>query len=69
MQGNNLHDLKNTLNSEMLELLNWIRSNKLTINVSKTHYMISSSSLHESPPIEIYLDNILLEQVEQCVNF
>ena len=49
----------------MLKVLNWFRSNKLTINVSKTHYMISSSLLHQPPPIEIYLDNILLEQVEQ----
>ena len=66
IQGNNLHEIQNTLNSEMLKVLNWIKSNKLTINVSKTQYMISSSLLHQSPPIEIYLDNILLKQVEQC---
>lgn len=40
IEGSNLNNLINTLNEELHKLTMWLDSNKLTINLSKTHYMI-----------------------------
>ena len=57
-----MHEINNTLNSKTLKVVNWIRSNKLTIDIPETRYMVSSSLMHQLPSI----DNVLLEQMEQC---
>ena len=40
IQGYNESVLINTLNIELEKLNIWLQTNKLTINVSKSHYMI-----------------------------
>lgn len=64
IQGQDLNYIKNTLNFELTKVSNWIKSNKLTLNISKTKFMVSSSLMMETPPIDIYIDNFLLQQVE-----
>ena len=60
------HDDPQTLaeivNYELVNILQWIRSNKLSLNLQKTKYMLFSKSL-ETLPINIMFDDTPLEQV------
>ena len=38
--GKNCDTLINTMNTEMAKIVEWLRSNKLSLNIKKTHYMI-----------------------------
>ena len=40
VQGNNLDDMVDILNSELAIINNWLRANKLSLNVDKTFYML-----------------------------
>lgn len=62
IQGQNLNDIANTLNNELSKVSDWINANKLTINVSKTVYMISTSQ-NNNLDFRINIDNIVLNQV------
>lgn len=64
--GQDINVIKNTLNAELRHLFNWIKSNKLTLNTSKTHYMISSPLMSQSPKLDIFIDDNLLDQVSEC---
>jgi len=65
MSSNHIQQLYHTVNTE-LELLNdWFRSNKLSLNVGKTHYVIFK---HKLAPIPVNVDirigdEVLTEQV------
>ena len=39
-KGNNIHSIITQLNYELNKLVIWLNANKLSINVSKTHYMV-----------------------------
>ncbi len=41
--GNNLQELTTTVNIELDKLSEWLRLNKLSIRVPKTHYMVFSN--------------------------
>ena len=66
IQGHDLNLIKNTLNSELKKVSNWIKSNELTLNISKTHCMLSSALLSKTYNIDVYIDNTPLKQVEEC---
>ena len=38
--GKNCDTLIDTINTEMAKVIEWLRSNKLSLNIKKTHYMI-----------------------------
>jgi hypothetical protein len=40
LTGNDLNELESTMNEELLKLVEWLRSNKLSLNVTKTHFII-----------------------------
>lgn len=46
--GNNPVDLENVMNNEMEIFFTWLRANKLSLNVSKTHAMTFSNITHIS---------------------
>ncbi len=54
-----------TLNNELIKLSNWIKSNQLTINISKTFYMVSSATNTILGNINIKVDNHTLSKVEK----
>ena len=41
--GNNLNTLTNNVNTELIKIDEWLKCNKLSINIKKTHYIIFSS--------------------------
>ena len=66
IQGRDLNLIKRTLNLELKHVSNWMKCNKLTLNISKTHFMLSSPLLSQSININVFMDNVLLQQVEEC---
>ena len=63
---NNIQTLETTLNHELSLLCNWLKANKLSLNVNKTHYMIFSPTrkkIHVS--INLTIDNNAIEKVKQ----
>ena len=43
LQGGNLNDIEFNLNRELVDLSNWLKSNKLTLNINETYFMVSHS--------------------------
>ena len=58
----NPQTLAEIVNYELVKILQWIRSNKLSLNLQKTKYILFSKSL-ETLPINIIFDDTPLEQV------
>ena len=65
LEGNDLVEITHILNAELAKLTIWLSANKLTLNSSKSHFMI----FHRARPknsdtnIPIILSNTNLEQV------
>ena len=54
--------LVDKINAELLNILQWIQANKLSLNLQKTNYMLFSNSL-DSLPSDIIFDNTPLKHV------
>ena len=54
--------LTDTVNNELKKISQWIRANKLSLNLQKTNYMLFSNSL-DSLPSDIVFDNTPLQRV------
>jgi hypothetical protein len=66
MSGNNLYSLSNSLNREIPTLLEWLRANRLSLNVDKTQAMIFGRKNNTVPnDINIMIDGKKLEIVSQ----
>ena len=52
-----------SLNSELAKLTDGLKANKLSINVSKTHYMVFHRSRRKLDKEDIILDNTIIKQV------
>merc|ERR1712198_275199 len=63
----NPNTLVNTVNNELEKLTEWIRANKLSLNLQNTKYMLFNNTL-EALPLNIILDDTPLESVPE-INF
>ena len=51
------------LNEELSEIEEWLRCNKLSLNVLKTHYMIVTTKNNPSNDVDIYDNSVRIERV------
>ncbi len=65
--GDNINTVINCVNSELVKVSKWFRTNQLTLNISKTHFMIFSRRYIPSVT-NVCIDNIQLERVK-CTTF
>ena len=63
LSGKDIHNLINTLHVELSKLYTWLLVNKLTLNISKTHFMVFHRAKHKKYKIGIEINNIPIEQV------
>ena len=56
--------LANTINTELDKVTQWIKANKLSLNLQKTKYMLFSNSI-DKLPVDIVFDGTPLENVSQ----
>jgi hypothetical protein len=64
IKGNSILATMQILNDELVKIVNWLNANKLSLNISKTHYIIFQSQkrgLRNS--IDLRLNNSNIEQV------
>ena len=65
LNGNNYSNLIKLLNSELENLSIWLKSNKLTLNVQKTYYMVfHSSRIKTDTHAVITMDNVCLQRTD-----
>ena len=63
IEGTNINTMISTLNCELAKLTEWLNANKLSINVSKSHYMVFHRSRRKINKGNILLDTTILSQV------
>ena len=60
----NIDEMISTLNNELIKVSDWISSNRLTINVSKTFYMGSSLTNINESNMNVKIKNNLLNNAK-----
>ena len=58
ISGNNLRKLFNTLHIELDKLYSWLQSNKLTLNLLKTHYMVFHRAKHTNMDVKLCINKV-----------
>ena len=61
--GPNLHDLQTKINNELPKLVEWLKANRLSLNIGKTHLMVFSPRKNPVLKAEIFIDGKLLDIV------
>jgi hypothetical protein len=61
--GKNPDHISTIINSELEQINQWLLTNKLSLNISKTHYMIFSSQKTHIPDICLKIDGSNIERV------
>ena len=59
---------KNELNREMTKISSWLKANKLSLNINKTHYMLFKGKRAIKYEISIKIDQAQTKQT-QCTIF
>ena len=64
LTGKNVNDLIETMNQELEKLTKWLHVNKLSLNVSKTHYIIFRSRGMPKPIVSniLHINNIPIKE-------
>ena len=63
IEGTNINTMIATLNYELAKLTEWLNANKLSINVSKSHYMVFHRSRRKINKGNIILYTTIISQV------
>ena len=61
-EASNLDTLQTTANREMGKLVNWLNSNRLALNISKTNFVIFSAKNKPVKPVNIIINRHAIEQ-------
>ena len=61
-EASNLDTLQSTVNREMRKLVNWLNSNRLALNLSKTNFVIFSAKNKPLKPVTIIINRKAVEQ-------
>ena len=61
--GKNLPDLEKRINEELNDISLWLKVNKLSLNIKKTHYMIFHRKKHDITKMKLCIDNQEIDEV------
>ena len=64
LDGKCIESLLEILHLELSKLHSWLVSNKLTLNLAKTHFMVFHKAKHKNLKVKIKINNHVIEQVE-----
>ena len=62
--GKNLRKLINTLHIELDKLYAWVQSNKLTLDLFKTHCMVFHRAKHKHMGVKLCINKVPIQQVD-----
>jgi hypothetical protein len=64
IHGDNIDEIHTIMNSELNKLLDWVHANKLSLNISKTYYMLFSPNRRKAvTTCKIFIQNSTLTRV------
>ena len=63
IEGNNLDVIITSLNSELNRINTWLKFHKLSLNVTKTHYMVFHRARRKVSHIKLFINNSMVTQV------
>ena len=66
IEGNNKLTMQNELNMEIIKISSWLKANKLSLNINKTHYMLFKGWRKIKDEINIKIDHTEIKQT-QCI--
>ena len=64
ISGSNLPQIEEMLNQELQEILLWLKVNKLSLNIKRTHYMLFTNKRSTKPCISVDIDGHSIDAVE-----
>ena len=65
LQGKNLVEVANIMNNELSKVSSWLKCNNLTLNSSKTYYMVSYPTMEGPQDAIITTNNHVLKCVQE----
>ena len=68
IERNNILTMQNELNMEMIKISSWLKANKLSLNINKTHFMLFKGKNKIKDEIIIKIDHTQIKQT-QCTKF
>ena len=68
MSGNNLQNLCEEVSVELDKVWQWLKCNKLSLNISKTSFMLFTHSNVSMIPVNVSIGGNFIERTE-CINF
>ena len=66
--GKNLNDIARQMNEELASICIWLKVNKLSLNVKKTHFMVFNPKKRPCDKIQLNIDGALIDE-EQHTKF
>ena len=66
--GKNLHEIARQVNDELASICVWLKVNKLSLNVKKTHFMVFKPTQRPCDKIQLNIDGALIDE-EQHTKF
>ena len=66
LKGSNIDQMVTQINIELIKLMDWIHANKLSLNISKTRYVIfkTRGKVDKTNSLNVYIDQVKLKNVE-----
>ena len=64
LSGRNISVLENMINDELINVVKWLDCNKLSLNVSKSHFIMFTTKKHLNQDVNIVLNNQRLTKLE-----
>lgn len=66
LESNNLNHIQTVANRALASVSEWLKSNRLTLNLTKTQIMLSRPLMTPTTLINIYIDGIKLNQINSA---
>ena len=64
IQGKDISQIQNDMNEEMIKISAWLKINKLSLNIDKTHFMLFKGKKIRKG-IKIKIDDKVINQVSE----
>ena len=61
--GKQLSELESHINDELCNISGWLKANRLSLNLSKTHYIVFNRKKNIDAKLKIHIDNQDIEEV------
>ena len=64
--GNNMHDLCERINQELIKVNIWFKINKLSLNLSKTNFILFTKRNVADSQLKINIEGVVITRVYEC---